>query len=189
MTPQLSDPIWTRGTWQEDLICLCPLPTLGHNPPRVSPLLMLTLVMSTRNTTKRTANQLQTNSANTSPNGQHHPQSGEGTADIQTQSTCVNFQQHTPPIPCHGPDPIVESSSATSKMAVPGNLNLTLDTRPPVDATHAPATATAHQAIAPPVSNPFFKISTARVDKAIDDCWANEDARANDNQDFCRQCL
>jgi hypothetical protein len=27
-------------------------------------------------------------------------------------------------------------------------------------------------------------ISTARVDKAIDDYWANEDARANNDQDF-----
>ena len=130
-------------------------------------------LLSTRNTIKgttTTVNQLQTSSANTSasPGSQHDSQSGESSADIQARSTRVNFQQHTPPIPRHGPDPNVE---------------------PPSVVTNASADATSPQTLAPPstqdvVPTPFFKISTARVDKAIDDYWASDDARANDDQDF-----
>jgi hypothetical protein len=123
-------------------------------------------LLSTRNTTKgttTTVKQLQTSSATTNPSGQCDPQPGGSSADIQTRSTRVDFQQHTPPIPRHGPDP---------------------STRPPVGVTPTPAEANAHQTSEPAASTPFLKISTARVDKAIDDYWASDNAQVNDDQDF-----
>jgi hypothetical protein len=123
-------------------------------------------LLSTRNTTKgttTTVKQLQTSSAAIGSSGQRDPQSGENSADIQTRSTRVDFQQHTPPIPRHGPDP---------------------STRPPVGVTPTPAEANAHQTREPAAPTPFLKISTAKVDKAIDDYWASDNAQVNDDQDF-----
>ncbi len=123
-------------------------------------------LLSTRNTTKGTTTvvkQLQTSSAAIGSSGQRDPQSGENSADIQTRSTRVDFQPRTPPIPRHGPDP---------------------STRPRVDATPTPAEANAHHAREPAAPTPFLKISTAKVDKAIDDYWASDNAQVNDDQDF-----
>ena len=170
-------------------------------------------LLSTRNTTKKpstTANQVQTSSANTSHNGQAHPQSGEPTADIQLRSTRVDFQQHALPMPHQGPNPNVQpflvTAAVTTRMAAPQNNAAALGVQSPSVAAHTAPAHAIHQGGMQPVlqdiprehrltdigcscpssraSIPLFKISTAKMDKAIDNYWTSKNTEATDDQAF-----